>query len=235
MTEVTKAELEIASLAQASADPSARTTTSQRAEGLSRRIELASAVLMAAATIATAWCGYQSARWNGRQAAHTALASTAVVRTAKFANLAEQKSSLHAQLFGQWVASVIADNTALADFLFKRFPEPLKAATTAWRATQPFTNPAAPATPLDMPEYTLEEAAAAARWEEAAVKEYELFNRANEMADRYLIFTIIYACVLFFAGISGKFKWQAIDVTMLVMAGLALLLGLGIMITIPVA
>src|SRR5262245_21421654 len=64
---------------------------------------------------------------------------------------------------------------------------------------------------------------------------YELFNQANGMVDQYLIFTIIYACALFFAGISGKFKWQAIDVTVLVMAGLALLIGLGVMVTIPVA
>src|SRR5262249_50326504 len=202
---------------------------------LTRWIELASAILMAAATIATAWCGYQSALWNGKQAKHKSLAATAIVRTAKYANLAEQKRTLHAQLFGEWVAAVSAKNTALADFLIKRFPEPLKAATTAWRATRPLTNPAAPATPLNMPEYALAEAAAAARWEETAIKEYALSDRANEMADRYLMFTIIYACVLFFAGISGKFRWQAIDVTMLVLAGLVLLIGLGVMRAIRVA
>src|SRR5262249_3803594 len=155
-------------------------------EGLSRWIELSSAVLMAAATIATAWCGYQSARWNGKQATHKSLAATAVVRTAKFANLAEQKSTMHAQLFGQWIAAVSSGNTALADFLVKRFPEPLKTATAAWRATQPLTNAAAPATPLNMPEYTLAEAAVSARWEETAIKEYALSDRANDMADRYL-------------------------------------------------
>jgi hypothetical protein len=235
MLTVNKADPEDASLAQATAARSARTPTRPQAERLSRWIELSSAVLMAATTIATVWCGYQSARWNGKQATHRSRAEAAVVRTAKFANLAEQKSSLHAQLFVQWVAAVSADNTALADFLVKRFPEPLKAATTAWRATRPFTSPAAPATPLDMPEYTRAEAAASAHWEETAIKEFALSDRANEMADRYLMFTIIYACVLFFAGISGKFRWQAIDVAMLVLAGLVLLIGLGVMLTIPVA
>src|SRR5262245_36521671 len=139
MPTVTKPDPEDASLAQATAAGSARTPTRQQAERLSRWIELSSAVLMAVATIATVWCGYQSSRWNGKQATHRSQAETAVVRTAKFANLAEQKSSLHAQMFGQWVAAVSADNTALADFLVRRFPEPLKAATTAWRATRPFT------------------------------------------------------------------------------------------------
>jgi hypothetical protein len=235
MPTVTKADPEDESLVQATATRGARPTTRQKADSLSRWVELASAALMAAATVATAWCGYQSARWNGKQATHKALAATAVMRTAKFANLAEQRISLHAQLFGQWAAAVSEDNTALADFLAKRFPEPLKGATTAWRATKPLTNPAAPATPLNMPEYTLAETAASARWEETAIKEYTLSDRANELADRYVMFTIIYACVLFFAGVSGKFKWQAIDITMLVLAGLVLLIGLGVMLTIPVA
>lgn len=235
MPDLTKAAPEVATSQQVSAGRPARSTIRQRADNVVRRIELSSAALMAAATIATAWCGYQSARWNGEQSRHTALGSTAVVRTAKFTNMAEQRSSLHAQMFGQWIAAVAAHDTDLADFLLKRFPDPLKAATAAWRTTEPLTNPAAPATPFDMPEYILAESAAAESWEATSIKEYELANRADEMGDRYLIFTIIYACVLFFAGISGKFSWRSIDVTMLALAGLVLMIGLVVMLTIPVA
>ena len=234
MSEMTKADPDIASSERER--PSRRATIARlRAQMFKRRIELSSAALMAVATIATAWCGYQSARWNGERADHAALASMAGVRTAKFTNLVGQKISFHAQLFAQWASAISAKNTALADFLLQRFPEPLKTATTAWQATNPLTNPEAPPTPLSMPEYALTETTEAALSEETALKEYDLANRADDMADRYLIFTIIYASVLFFAGISGKFGWQALDVTMLVVAGLALLIGLLIMFTIPVA
>ena len=155
-------------------------------------------------------------------------------RAAHFTDLGEQKFSLHVSLFGQWAAAVSTDNTALADFLIDRFPEPLKTATVAWRATQPLTNPAAPATPFDMPDYVLAEHAEAERWEATAAAELEAANRANEISDRYLLFTIIFASVLFFGGISGKFRWQVIDVAMLALGVLALVVGLAILLTSPI-
>src|SRR5262245_50233258 len=33
--------------------------------GLERRLELGAVLLLAVATLATAWCGYQAARWSG--------------------------------------------------------------------------------------------------------------------------------------------------------------------------
>src|SRR5262249_44221680 len=106
----TRPEAEVSSLVRETAAPCERQTGGQQARRLTRSTELASAILMAAATIATAWCGYQAARWNGKQTVHTTMASTAVVRAAKFANLAEQKNALHTQLFGQWVAAAGGGN-----------------------------------------------------------------------------------------------------------------------------
>ena len=84
------------------------------------------------------------------------VASTkAVIRTGKLNDIAMQRNAVHVHLFVQWVAAGSTGNTWLADFLFKRFPEPLKSATVAWQATHPLTNPSAPASPFDMPEYVL--------------------------------------------------------------------------------
>lgn len=201
---------------------------------LYRRVELVSAIILALATVATAWCGYQSARWGGERTKHTTQASAANIRTAKYANLAQQRLGLHASLFTEWVVAVGGGNTALADFLFARFPEPLKSAAAAWRATQPLTNPDAPATPFDMPEYALPERAEALRWEALAEDEAAAAEEANDISDRYLLFTIIFASVLFFGGISGKFRWQVIDVAVLALGALALLAGLVVVVTTPV-
>lgn len=83
-----------------------------------RWIELLSAVLMAAATVATAWSAYQSARWSGTGSSHEFRSLDAVVQASKFRNLAEQKLNLHVGLFAQWAAAYAANDTALANFAF---------------------------------------------------------------------------------------------------------------------
>lgn len=205
-----------------------------RPQRIRQWIDLLSAILLAAATIATAWSGYQSARWGGEQSRHEAQVLTAIVRAGKYANLAEQKISLQANLFGQWAAAVSAGNSDLADFLFARFPEPLKSASIAWRATNPLTNSAAPATPFVMPEYILAENSEAEHWETIAATESAGAEGAGELSDHYLIFTIIFAAVLFFGGISGKFNWQVIDLTVLTLGALALITGIIILATTPI-
>jgi hypothetical protein len=200
-------------------------------------VEVLSAVVLALATVATAWSAYQSARWGSEQTTHMQQATTAIIRASHFADLGdlgEHKRSLHTDLFGQWAAAVGTGNTPLADFLLDRFPEPLKTATVAWQATRPLSNPSAPATPFDMPDYVLAEQAEAERWEATAAAESEAANTANEHADRYLLFTIVFATVLFFGGISGKFRWLAVDIATLVLGVLALAAGVVILAASPI-
>ena len=196
-------------------------------------MDLLSAVVMAAATVATAYSAYQSSLWNGKQMAHKARSTTAVVRVGKLSNLALQRTSVHVNLFVHWVSAVNKDDNRTADFLFVRFPEPLRAAVAAWRATSPFENPNAPPSPFDMPQYVLQERMEADRWERVAQDESAAGEHAGEMANRYLLFTIIYASVLFFAGISGKFRWPAIDLAVLLLGALTLLAGVATMIASP--
>ena len=198
-------------------------------------MELLSAVLMAAATIATAWSAYQSSEWNGQFSNHSTAATTAIVRVGKLSNIALQRTSVHVNLFVQWVEAVKDGNTRMADFLLNRFPEPLKAATIAWQSTNPFTNPHAPASPFDMPEYVIVESRDADRWNATAIDEFAAADRASVTSSRYMMFTIIFASVLFFAGISGKFRWLVIDEAVLVLGALTLLGGLVIMLWSPKA
>src|SRR5262245_36208350 len=108
-----------------------------------------------------------------------------------------------------------------------------KTAAEAWRATRPFENPDAPASPFDMPQYALPERIDADRWEQIAQDESAAADNTGAMSNRYLLFTIIYASVLFLAGISGKFRWQAIDLTVLVLGAVTLVAGVAIMIALP--
>jgi hypothetical protein len=209
-------------------------TEEQREQIFQKRIEIASTILLALATIATAWSGYQAARWGGEQTAHSSAALKAIVRGGHFEGLAQQKMSVHVTLFGEYFEAESENNTTFADFLLNRFPEPLKAAAVAWEATDPLNNPTAPASPFDMPEYALVDLAEAERWNQVSEQELLAAERADAISDRYLLFTIIFASVLFFGGVSGKFGWQPIDLTVLVIGIVGLIVGLGILLTSPV-
>jgi hypothetical protein len=196
-------------------------------------MELLSAVVMAAATVATAYGAYQSSLWNSVQATHKSRSTTAVVRAGKLSNLALQRTAVHVNLLVHWLSAINRNDQRTGDFLFARFPEPLKTAADAWREMDPLDNPDAPASPFDMPQYIVPERVEADRWEQTAQEESAAADTASAMSNRYLLFTIVYASVLFLAGISGKFKWPAIDLTVLVLGAVTLLAGVALMIALP--
>ncbi|MCC7161334.1 MAG: hypothetical protein IT331_02480 [Anaerolineae bacterium] len=197
-------------------------------------LELAATVLLALATVATAWSGYQSTLWGGKQTDHSSAATVAIIRTSKYANLAEQKLTLHADLFSQWLGARGANNQPLADFMQRRFPEPLKTAAIAWQATQPLTDPTAPTTPFAMAEYVLPETLEMQHWEAVSEAEFQAAAEAGIIADRYLLFTIIFASVLFFGGVTGKFDAEALNWAVLALGAIGLLLGLAILLSTPI-
>src|SRR4029077_15212495 len=134
------------------------------------RLELVATVLLSVATVATAWSGYQSTRWNGEQAKAGARANALRIESAKAAGLANTETEIDVATFTQWVNAYAQKQTALTDFYFKRFREEFRPALEAWVATRPLKNPNAPLTPFAMPQYKLAARADAARLEaEAAV------------------------------------------------------------------
>lgn len=199
-----------------------------------RWVEFIAAAVLSLATVATAWAGYQAALWGGEQTRHMAAAGAANVQSAQQTTTAQQRASLQATLFVHWATAISEENTKLADFLYERFPKELKVATDAWLATKPLKNAAAPGTPFEMAEYSLPETARAAELRQQSEAESALAAQANETSDRYVLLTVIFASVLFFGGISGKFQSKSVDLAMLVLAGTVFVIGLGILVTFPV-
>jgi hypothetical protein len=199
-----------------------------------RWVEFFSAVVLALATVATAWCAYQSTLWGGDELKFRSAANSATIKASQASNAALQQASLHANLFVQWATAYSEQNDLLTDFLYQRFPPALKTATDAWIATQPLRNPEAPASPFAMPEYQLAEQQEAARWEEEASIQWAQAEDADQISDRYVLLTVIFASVLFFAGIAGKFQSRLIDLAMLALGLFVLLVGLMIALTFPI-
>jgi len=199
-----------------------------------RWVEFLGALVLAIATVATAWTAYQAALWGGDESKFYFEASAAQVDAAHLESLATQQTGVQTGLFVEYTVAQSAGDEALAEFLYQRFPPELKTATDAWLATDPLNNPAAPPSPFDMLEYELPELEEAERLSELATAKFEEAAEADEYADEYILLTVIFATVLFFSGIAGKFQWRIIDGLVLGMGFVVLVVGLVMLAQMPV-
>src|SRR5947207_16028050 len=104
-------------------------------------IEPVTALLMALATVGTAWSSYQSAAFT-RRSNRLMNEFNSLERRANLLNIqGMQAASIHAALFMQLLAAQQAGNEKLADFYAQRFPPDVRKAYDAWLAQKPFENP----------------------------------------------------------------------------------------------
>lgn len=188
------------------------------------RLELVATVLLSCATLATAWSGYQSTRWNGEQVKAGGRANALRIESAKAADLANAQSGIDVATFTQWVNAYAQDQTRLADFYFKRFREEFRPAVNSWVATRPLKSPNAPLTPFAMSQYKLEARADADRLAAQAEVFAAQVRRNIQRASNYVLGAVLFASVLFFAGMSTKLRSPRLRVGMLALGSAVFLL-----------
>ena len=76
-----------------------------------------------------------------------------------------------------------------------------RVAFDAWLKTDPFNDPNAPAGPMFMAEYVSADAQQADRYEAKAADLIAAGETANETSDSYVLFTVVFATVLFLAAV----------------------------------
>jgi hypothetical protein len=179
------------------------------------RVELLATVLLAVATVATAWSGYQSTRWNGEQAKAGGRANALRIESAKAAGLANAQTEIDVATFTQWINAYTEEEDQLADFYFQRFRPEFKPAVDAWVATRPLKSPEAPPTPFAMPEYTLAARATADRLDAQAEVFAAQVRLDIQRASNYVLGVVLFASALFFAGLSTKLTAPRLRVAML--------------------
>jgi hypothetical protein len=167
-------------------------------------VEVVATVLLSVATVATAWSAYQANRWNGEQAKATSRGNAARIESTRASGVANRQVQIDVALFTQFIDAFAREETELADFYRARFRTEFKPAFEAWAATKPRTNPDAPLTPFELPEYRLaanEEAESL----EATADSFAAEARRNiQRSSNYVLGVVLFASALFFAGISTK-------------------------------
>jgi hypothetical protein len=173
-------------------------------------VEPVAALLMALATLSTAWCSYQSAAWT-RQSNRLMNEFNTLERRAGVVSLqGMQQATIHTAMFMEVLAAKQAGNEQLANFYVERFPPDLRKAYDTWLAQRPFENPNADPHPFVPRLYqthgTREAADATAK---AAISQREA-RSAGSVSGQYLANTVLFATVLFFASASGKFEQRRV-------------------------
>lgn len=163
-------------------------------------------IVLAFATLATAWSGYQATRWGGVQSHAYSQAGALRVESTRASTQAGQLTQVDIGLFINWINAFAAEDQQLADFYQDRFRDEFKPAFEAWLATEPVNNPDAPKTPFDMPEYQLSLTEKANQLEVEAEETFAKGTEANQISDQYILTTVLLASVLFLGGIATRFK-----------------------------
>lgn len=198
-------------------------------------IELATTIILALSTIASAWCTYQATLWSGIQAFRLSAVDALGRKSAEQTIRAGQMRTTDGILFIEYLKGKESHKDSLSNFFYNRFRPELKRAMDAWLATKPFQNPQSPLHPLVMEEYNLESEQEAKRLSEESAQKFDEARQANENSDHYVMLTVIFASVMFFGGISTQIESPRYRITLLVIGGILLCSTLGIVYSYPIA
>ncbi len=177
---------------------------------LTHRLEIVEAVLLSLAVLGTAWCAYEGTRWGGIQTFRIAEANASAREAAAKQVLAEQQHTLDAIVIMNLVQAVVEKKEKVVEFYVTRLRPELRAAFTAWLATKPLENADAPAHPLVMGEYVnkvpLKFDEDYQRLRAEGDQKMKEAMAANQIADNYVLMTVMFASVLCVGGMASKFE-----------------------------
>jgi hypothetical protein len=179
-------------------------------------LEITAASLLALATLMSALCAFVAAGWHADSTDHYNKSTNAMVAASEQLGNAHQQVLIDVVVFSNYFNAVSRGETQLAAaYETAAFSPQLKAAFKAWTAAEPFKNPGAPANPFAMPEYKNPYREKAIVAQKVAKEQAVKGKNAIGHSDTYILLTVLFASVLFFAGISTKFKDNRIKLALL--------------------
>jgi len=190
-------------------------------------------VILSFTVVATAWCSYQSTLWGGIQAASYNSAGGLRVKATRAMTTAGQLQIIDVGVFLRWVASYAEGDSLESTFLRRSFRPEFRPAFDAWLASRPLKNPNAASTPFALPEYRIALYDSSQYYESEAVRLFDEGQRANQIGDRYVLDTVLFALALFFASSAQQGKRSRIRITTLALSLVITVVAVGDMLAHP--
>ena len=197
----------------------------QTASPWARWVSVTEAVVLSIVAVATAWSGYQAARWDAASTREYSKATSTTVRSQVNATLAGQDRLYDIVTFNGWIAARTAHKNELAKIYERRFRPEYAKALTAWQKLDPFNNPSAPPGPVFMPEYANAHSEESARLAETAKGYFDAGVSKRETGAAYVRFTVLLATVVLLTALSQRFELLGARVAVLSVAFLLLLMS----------
>jgi hypothetical protein len=198
-------------------------------------IELVTVVILGVATVASAWCAYQSSRWNDVETSEARDATDLRVEQSRVYSQATTTIVYDSTVVAAFAAAVSSNDTKLQNFFRQSLiRDGFKPVLERWRV-QLDSGTAETSSLLEDQEYIDElfgpSAALDAEIKESSVRATE----AGSNADGYLLTTLFMASALFFAGVVSSFKSRSPKVLLLMGAVMLLAVGAARIIDLPIA
>jgi hypothetical protein len=180
-------------------------TDRSRTTHLDRLIEVLAVVLLAVATLGSAWCGYQASRWNGKETDHAREATDARVEASREFGLASQRVSYDSTMAAEYAQAYVDDNQKLLAFYRATLIRPeFLPVLDRWQAEI-----AAGQTPKNLTqdsEYLQQQLGRYNELEAKAEASTVASDVAGQESDDYVLTTVLLASALFFAGVTTSFR-----------------------------
>ena len=196
-------------------------------------IEIIEAVILALVAIATAWSGYQAAKWAGNRAETYADATRLRITAEGHATLAGQERIYDTGTFNSWLAAKLDGKAQAAEFFERRFRDEYRPAFAAWMKTDPFNNAQAPPGPMFMPEYHNAKHEQFLALGKQAAEMTDQGTKSGETGDQYVRITVLLATVLLITAIGQRFRFKSVRIVFMILAWLLLSLPLWQLLTLP--
>ena len=196
-------------------------------------IEIIEALILALVAVATAWSGYQAAKWAGNRAETYADATRLRITAEGLATLAGQERIYDTATFNSWLAAKLDGKAQAAEFFERRFRAEYRPAFAAWMKTDPFNNVQAPPGPIFMPEYHNAKHEQFLALGKQAAEMTDQGTKSGETGDQYVRITVLLATVLLITAIGQRFRFKSVRVVFMILAALLLCLPLWQLLVLP--
>jgi hypothetical protein len=198
-----------------------------------RIIEIVILVLLATATVASAWCVYEASAWGNVQMENVGAIALLQAQSIRLTNDDNTLRTIDVNMFLSWVQAASENQTGRMVFLEDRFRDEFRPAFNEWlQAAKPGEIPQG--TPFSLPSYSLKTSRELEQLKLNMSVNLDIVRQANANSDSYILTTVFGALVLFFAGVSGKWKWPVVTLVFIGIAVIFLVIVLQRVFTLPV-
>jgi hypothetical protein len=197
--------------------------TAGRGDRRHHHLELAATVLLSLATFGSAWSAWRSSAWNGVQSIESSRATFYLTESVRASTRAHTRETIDVATWLMWMQAIARGDERYAEDLAQRFRPEFRPAFEDWLAepAQGDVLPIPPGSPFVRGEYQ------AAKREALVLQHHaeeasQRATTANAIANDFVLTAVLYASVLFLAGVSLKVESLRIRSALVVLAGLLL-------------